>query len=67
MMPWQQAGTVSYGSVMGPMAGQAVAERASAYPMRKMRGNGQAFEGMMTLPVIIAMGVLVWYAVKSYG
>lgn len=65
-MPWHQTGTVSFASIMGPVGGQAVAERASVYPIRRMTNGAGIGSGILTLPVIIAMGVLVWYAVRSY-
>lgn len=63
----RQAGTVSFGSIVGPAAGHAVAERASVMPRRAMNNAAMMDGTILTVPVILALGVLVWYALKNYG
>ena len=56
--------TVSMGNVYGPAAGEAVSARASMQPSLHTSSFGGA--GMFTIPLMLAVGVLVWYALKTY-
>lgn len=63
MYPWTQAGQVGMGNIYGPSAGQAVAQRATVSP----RGMAtQASSSFFTIPIMLAFGVLVWYALKTF-
>lgn len=55
--------TVSMGNVYGPAAGEAVSARASMQPSLHTSFGGA---GMFTIPLMLAVGVLVWYALKTY-
>lgn len=56
--------TVSFGSLYGPAAGEAVSARASVAPSGMHASIPGA--GMLSLPLVLAMGFLVWYALKTY-
>jgi len=61
--PWSTPGTVSLGNIYGPSAGASNAERTS---VAVAKSSGRV-PSVLTLPVVIALGVLVWYAVREYN
>lgn len=56
--------TVSFGSIYGPAAGQAVSDRASENPMTNIAG-GRMFAGL-SIPALVALGILSYWLVKTY-
>lgn len=60
--PW---GTVSFGSIYGPAAGQAVAERASMAPKGLARNKPQMPTFGLGLPALIALGIMAWYVIRT--
>jgi hypothetical protein len=60
-----QGGTVSMGGLYGPGAGPGASVRAST---TAALGTYRAApsRGLLSLPVVAALGVLVWYVTRSY-
>lgn len=60
------SGTVNFGSIVGPAAGMAVSERSSVNRVGKMTNGTNDFSSMVTIPIVLAAGFLLWYALKTY-
>lgn len=58
-------GTMSFGSVYGPAAGAAVAERASASPNGLARTSFGALNIPLGIPALIALGFMAWYVIRT--
>lgn len=57
--------TVAFGGIYGPAAGEAVSARASVAP--GLHTGASLGSGILTIPIMVAAGVLVWYALKTYN
>lgn len=68
--PFGAPGTVALNSFYGGTSGRTKAELESRGPVRSGAAvplpSGNNAGNLLTLPVILALGVLVWYAVKTY-
>jgi hypothetical protein len=58
--------TVALGNLVGPSGGIATAERASVNGIARGPSNGNDLSSMLTIPIALALGVLLWYALKTY-
>ncbi len=69
--PFTQPGSVAISDIYGPVT-QTRAEQGTIVQMPNMRKltpptmQGSA-GNILTIPVILAMGALVWYAIHTYG
>lgn len=69
--PFGNPGTVNFGAFYGGTSGKTKAEISAIGPVSSRVASVPptmpgSLGNMLTIPVALALGVLVWYAIKTY-